>query len=546
VLQAGRVTQSQRVDFAGRGEMETVELVELRSPVQVGDQFTSHSRRYLNTNIDNDRDGKPDALDVVLYGRVVGSERLQLSNLPAVDAVRVNQVFRVRVVPSSTGTPGPVSEVSIATWYAPGIGIVRQLTTEPTADGSSVATTDETLAAWDAQDAGFGTTQPVAARVPTTATDYAGSAITGTIYGVASTPAGPLVLTPLPGLTSNDPGILATRLDLRGSVATTVAHRNLRFQVPVIAGHAGGFAILDAGGPNSSITGRPALTRLDSNGAIAGVPGGVLLDLLEGRPDAQLYQRPKVAVDGSLLWVLWTRTYSNGNGVDTELMLRAFRLEGPAAGPELVLERGGVSNGQYGLQLAAAGGQALAAWNNQGNNVELSRYGLATSVAAANVFTLDGTASSGGLVPLMAGGKAFLLWPTPLGTARPPTSGDGRMAGVQLDASGQLLLPPGSTLGTLRLAGATQQDPIAIDPTGSKLVFVNGQGLLADGVDRVTTPGAVTVFSAASGPLVPTAAVSLGVPLGSVRDVAMYGDRMILLAGDSFSLRTVVVWLRGT
>jgi len=544
-VQGGRVTQSQRLDFAGKGEEETIELIELRSPVRVGDQYTSHSRRYLNTNIDSDRDGKPDALDVVLYGRVVGSERLRLSNLPAVDAVRVDLVFRIRVIPSSTGAPGQVTEVSIATWYAAGIGIVRQLTTEPSADGTTVATTDETLVAWDAQDAGFGSMQAVVATVPATAAEYAGSAINGVIYGVAPTPGGPLVLTPLPGMTSNDTGMLATRLDLRGTVVSTVAHRTLRFQFPMITGHAGGFAILDIGAPNQNFTGLPALTRLDSNGAIVGVPGGQLLDLLEGRPVARIYQVAKPMVDGSLLWVLWNRTYQASFGADTELVLRAFRLEGAPAGPEIVLERGGVSNGQKDLQLAAAGGRALATWNNQGNGVELSRYALATSNAVTSVVTLDGTVGSGGQLPLMAGGKAFLLWPTPLGTGR-TVSSDGRMGAVQLDANGQLLLPAGSTLGALRLAGAKTQDPVGIDSTGSKLAFVNRQGFPADGVDRVTTPGAVTVFTPGSGPLSPTAAVVVGIPVSEVSHLAVYDDRMILLAGDSFSLRTVVVWLSGT
>lgn len=543
-VQGGRVTQRERFDFAGRGEMETIELVELRSPVRVGDQYTHHSRRYLNTDVDSDRDGKPDALDVVLYGRVVGSERVRLSNLPAVEAVRVDQVFRFRVIPSSTGVPGSATELSSATWYAAGIGIVRQLTTEPSADGTTVATTDETLVAWDAQDAGFGSMQAVAATVPAAAAEYAGRAINPTIFGIAPTPAGPLILTPLPGMTSNDTGMLAARLNLRGAVVSTVVHRSLRFRVPVISGHAGGFAILDVGGPNSDITGLPALTRMDSSGAIVGVPGGVLLNLLEGRSVAQIVQPPKAAVDGNLLWVLWTRTYRTLIGADTELLLRAFRLDGSAAGPEIVLERGGASNGQKDLNLAAAGGQALATWNSQGNGVELSRYALATSNSVTSVVTLDGTAGGGGQVPVMAGGKAFLLWPTPLGTGR-TVSMDGRMGAVQLDARGQLLLPAGSTLGALRLAGARAGDPVGIDSTGSKLAFVSQLGLTADGVDRVTTPGAVTVFTSGSGALSPTAAVAFGVPLVRVSRLAVYDDRMILLAGD-FGLSTVVVWLRGS
>ena len=77
---AGTVSSPQDGNFSGKGASELIDVVELRSPVRQGDQYTALDKRFTDTNIDVDTDGKPDALDVAIYTRVIGNETVVLPN----------------------------------------------------------------------------------------------------------------------------------------------------------------------------------------------------------------------------------------------------------------------------------------------------------------------------------------------------------------------------------------------------------------------------------------------------------------------------------
>jgi hypothetical protein len=147
-ISGGVVGSPLAIDFAGTGQPETVPFIEMRSPVRQGDQFTIWDRHYTDTNIDIDGDSIHDALDIALYGRVMGLETLNLPGLSALTTVRVDIIERARVTASSSGAPSPVVESVIQTWYAPGIGIVRQRSSTPTASGNDVQIVEEQLTSW--------------------------------------------------------------------------------------------------------------------------------------------------------------------------------------------------------------------------------------------------------------------------------------------------------------------------------------------------------------------------------------------------------------
>jgi len=125
------------------------EWVELRSPVRVGDQIELVD--LDDSGHDRTGDGVPDRFEYVVYRRVVGEEQLSLPGLGSVRAVRVDTFIKQRTT-ETTGEQRLV-EVSCATWYAPGIGIVRRHMDMPYGPVGTRRTQDERLVAWDLESA---------------------------------------------------------------------------------------------------------------------------------------------------------------------------------------------------------------------------------------------------------------------------------------------------------------------------------------------------------------------------------------------------------
>jgi len=125
------------------------EWAELRSPVQVSDQIELVD--LDDSGHDRTGDGVPDRFEYVVYRRVVGEEQLTLPGLGSVGTVRVDTFIKQRTT-ETTGEQRLV-EVSCATWYAPGIGIVRRHMDMPNGPVGTRRTQDERLVAWDLESA---------------------------------------------------------------------------------------------------------------------------------------------------------------------------------------------------------------------------------------------------------------------------------------------------------------------------------------------------------------------------------------------------------
>jgi hypothetical protein len=126
-------------------------VTELRSPVVVNDQYVSLDRHIVNGGADFDSDNINDAVDVVMYSRVVGEELVELPNGNQIKAVRVDLTTRIHLIGSKTQTVIENIEQIESNWYAPGLGVVKTRWTEPNRNDGIVRNgiMTETLLSWD-------------------------------------------------------------------------------------------------------------------------------------------------------------------------------------------------------------------------------------------------------------------------------------------------------------------------------------------------------------------------------------------------------------
>ena len=539
LLSGGVVSTPTSIDFTGKGTPDNVNIVELRSPVRVGDQYTIFDKQFADIGTDVDGDGKPDKLDVAIYASVAGTESVSLPNLPAMQAVRVDTVLLVRATASSTGQQTPVVRGSTTTWYVAGIGIVRHTTNRPDASSNEVLSTDEQIESWDGVNTGLGAMKPVAAVIPTGNGVFAGQALPGgtselLAFGFAEHA---LVLTDTPGLPSST---LASRIDLRGKVLSANLLTDLRMNSNgTAAGHANGVVYLEplTGGAVSDF----GLTRVDANGVIVGAVRGVTLSL-GGTHVSSYVTRLTATMDGSTLWLLWARPYydpGNGNLPGDELVLRPYSLDGLPLGPEVIMDTVVVGS----LNVVAGNGQVLMTWVREipGHDVMFGSASLTGSARARPLAT--GLASSNSLVtPLSLGANGALMWPAALGTG----SRLGAAAGVLLGAN---LTPvragADATLLDEQIAGMPMYDGSVPGPAalGSRLVVTATQTALlwpSDTADQ--SIDAVSWLDTSSVALASTPVSAVRIAAGRAKRQVVYADRVLVFGGNA-GLTTTVVWL---
>ncbi len=530
-ITGGIVGMQVSLNFTGKGAPETVQFIELRSPVREGDQYTMLDRHYTDTAIDADGDNKPDALDVALYGRVVGTEALSLPGLPTLSTVHVDVTLRTRVTYSSTGQKSPVADAVIQIWYARGIGIVRQRSSGPTASGNDVDVTDEQLTSWDGVTTGFGAMASRPAVVPLTSDVLPGQSLPSgqAIRGSAVFSDHALVVTAGPF----DAGSTIARMDTLGRVVSAHVYPNLPAgQSGLLLPHAEGLLYLRQGlTASNTLKSEVELTRFDADGALTGGIGDTTIDL-KGPRIGPMMQSLKAAVDGTTLWLLWPRIYNTPTSQQRELVLRPYTLNGTALGPELIVD----ARDSTAQHIVGVGGRVLLTWGRFGSGYEAVYASVAlgdTSVTVRPfVSGMPTTTVTEGqlLVPSAGGVQGTLLWTTPL-----PDTPPGTTAGVVLDAN-QAPLRAGSTLGSEVLAGVPKLGPIAsgIGTTPDRTLLVLSQ----DTTVNWLAPSATT-------PLSSTPMFQVRLTDTIVNQHLVFADRVVVLGGDSTQLRTTVVWLNG-
>lgn len=135
-------------------KLAVVEGIALSAQLRANQQLIVFDRRLTGTSVDLDRDGRIDIVDVAIWRTVRGNESLQLPFHPTpVQALRVDNVVALRITPSS-GAAIQQSEARSSTWYAAGIGVVREQEAS-TAPGRAFDS-DEWLIGHDGLDRGIG------------------------------------------------------------------------------------------------------------------------------------------------------------------------------------------------------------------------------------------------------------------------------------------------------------------------------------------------------------------------------------------------------
>lgn len=129
----------------GPGRSVTISGVELPRSLRQGQQFTVY-------------DARTDGIDIALWRVVAGFEDLPLpASITPVRALRIDDRGTVR-----NGASGAVAQVYGSTWYAPGVGVVRNVVWT---DASRVAAeTDIRLTGFDGGSRGFGFVNTPAVR----------------------------------------------------------------------------------------------------------------------------------------------------------------------------------------------------------------------------------------------------------------------------------------------------------------------------------------------------------------------------------------------
>jgi len=138
------------------GRFETIDEIELRSPVRVNDQYTVMDRVFEDSGLDLDDDGRRDALGIAVYKMVIGQEAVALPHVPTIDAVRVRTYMVARYRLTSNGTYTDTVTATMDAWYAPGVGVVKLELDEPYDSLGFRMKSTETLVNWNGITEGIG------------------------------------------------------------------------------------------------------------------------------------------------------------------------------------------------------------------------------------------------------------------------------------------------------------------------------------------------------------------------------------------------------
>ncbi len=525
VVPGGTVSSRSSIDFAGKGVPEIVNLIELRSPVRQGDQYTTLQKRYTDTNIDVDRDGRPDTLDVAVYSSVIGTERLTLQDVPALQAVRVDTTLRLRVTPSGSGVALAPVDSTIQTWYAPGIGIVRQRSTQPYGLDGDALILDEGLRAYDGGSSGFGAMPTIDATVPSG--PLAGKTLSDSSFGlrVYAFADHALVFSDVRGESVR----AASTVDRRGRITASKVLENVprgwRF-----AQLNDGLVQLDSFPSDAT---RPTLTRFSADGSVI---GRMTLDLRGNRLVPSIDSLADLAGDGDRFWLLVRRSYRDTDpmfSIRREVVLRAYAPDGTPATDEILLP------GEALGRLRVSRGRVMLTWAgpapDRAPHVALvdrgtGQLGPVTMLPRLNGLEMDLA------TPIWLDDGAALVWRD--GSYNAPSS---LTAALRLDPGLRPLLP-GPEPGAAQIAGLPAFE-VAPVTAGSRIVFAT-LGPVEPSVSQ--QPAQVSWLDA--GPVTALAATALHAvrftPTLSSKPLAqaVFADRVLVFT-DMYSLRTTLVWL---
>ena len=516
-----------------------VDVIELRSPVKVNDQYVGIDKHIADIRTDLDGDKVNDALDVVVYSTVIGEEMLNLPNRRQVKSVHVDMRFRARVKYSKTGTFSPVYESLQSTWYAPGIGIVKRRLEQPNnTDGLPNRVVTELLENWDGLTEGLGHAGTVVAASP------AGSSLSGPplqyVGDVVGFDTSAVAIGQIPNQPSNQ-GLAVAQLDARGKVvaARTYARTELfpgtDFLWEPHAIRVGNEIRIFAHTGNQQLS----MVGLDASGQRIVRPAvQVVNDVQMGNDNDNTSYR--VASDSTGIWIGWLRATWDGQTSNRWLAAQHFDANGVALGP-VWTATSPASFDMSRLNMALDGSRLAFSWYASN---------LQPSWRLAMIDTGTGARVTDQVLGITVENCRFLnTFALQQGLAMTCVDLSG-IAAVRVDGNGNPVLLPGATLQTSKL-----QAPWLLPTRGNAGVYGGTSGQLIASVlqDGQFWPEGrsdlsfTTLFeTAGTGPLAASEPMLLAriSPAVFVQTLVRIGNRVLVVGTDSAgNMNTTVVWL---
>jgi len=448
----GTITSSTLTSLTG-GTAQQITYPELRSPVRQNDQVTVLDQHFADIGGDSDGDGKHDSGDLGIYRVVVGMDDVALPNGATQRAVRVDMIAMARVTLSSSGMTSPATQVALqSTWYAPGIGIVKQRLTTPVSAASNEVV-EEVLTYFDGVTKGFGAKPATLALVPADATTSAGQALQSVNEVVAFPDHAVVVGSFIDALGTSRTAI--SSIDLNGKVT----HTGLYTGVPASGFRSVGnqlVAVVPPGDINQHC--QVQFIRFDANGVRPTDNSTSVINFAPpaGQTTCVDITQLMFANDGDRLWLAMTRHSLNSSGWVTDLLVQSFDANGTPLTDEtkvlsvnrLLTENVSLNPGLALKSIGAAGGKVYISYiTDKSGSVNLASL---TSAGLQKQSTLSLDAWTRGVPTLLATPSAgALLWagPSDIVTGLAPAMG------VLLDASlAPVLSSGGSSLGAQSLS----------------------------------------------------------------------------------------------
>lgn len=535
----GAYISTNQVAFSANTPAQAVDVIELRSPVKVNDQYVSIDKHIADSGADLDGDKVNEALDVAVFSTVIGEETIDLPNRRQVKAVHVDTRLRARATFSKTGTVSPVYESLQSTWYAPGIGIVKSRLEEPNATANlpnRVVT--ELLENWDGLTEGLGHTDTVVAVSPG-ASPLSGPPLqyVGDVVGFDTSA---VAIGQIPNQPSSQ-GLAVAQLDARGNVvaARTYAPTDLF--------------------PGAGFFWEPHAIRVGSEVRIVAHTGNQQLSMVGLDATGQRIVRPavqmvtdtqmdhdndntsyRVASDNTGIWIGWLRSTWDGQSSTRWLVTQHFDANGLPLGP-VSTATSPASVDISRLNMALDGNRLASSWYASN---------LQPSWRLAMIDTGTGASVTDQVLGITTDSCRFLntvaLQP---GLAMTCSDLSGIGAG-RLDANGNPVLLPGATLQTSELRA-----PWLLPVRGNAGVYGGASGQLFASIlqsgafwPEARSDGSfTTVFeTAGTGPLAAREPILLAriAPAVNVQSLVKVGNRLLVIGADSAgNMNTTVVWL---
>ena len=535
--EGGAYIATNQAAYAGDILLRDVDVIELRSPVKVNDQYVGIDKHIADIRTDLDGDKVNEALDIAVYSTVIGEEVLDLPNRRQVKAVHVDMRLRARTKFSKTGTVSPMYESLQSTWYAQGIGIVKRRLEQPNdIAGFPNRVVTEVLENWDGLTEGLGHTDTLVAAAP------AGSSLSGAplqyVVGVVGFDNSAVAIGMIPDQPASE-GMAVAQLDARGQVvaARTYARTELfpgtDFFTEQHAIRVGNEVRIFAKTGNRQLS----MVGLDASGQRIVRPAvQVVNDGQMGDADRTSYL---VASDSTGIWIGSVRTSWDGQTSKRWLVAQHFDTNGVALGPVWSVTSP-ASADMSRLTMALDGSRLAFSWHSS-NLQPTWRLAMIDTGTGASVTdqVLGNTFDSCRFLNTVALQQGLAMTCSDLSD----------IAAVRLDANGSPDLLPGATLETSKL-----QAPWLLPLRGNAGVYGGSSGQLIVSVAQIgefwpegrSDGGFTTLFeTTGTGPLASSERLLLARIASSVevQTLVRMGNRWLVVGADrAGNMNTTVVW----